>query len=167
MHKLQSMKPPRPHQMQLLNTQKSMHILTRQAASLIRKTFRSMILGLRCPWLKMWRRYLKEPWLNLTLPVRSPSPENMLVKLNLTGAGCCQTTRKTSNDVPHMKTEQKNPQSPRETPEKKQYTKKAGPVEWTKDNMPSTSTNSPNLKRKQMKDESGIARNAMLTWLLN
>ncbi len=61
-----------------------------------------------------------------------------------------------------MKTEQKNPQSPRETPEKKQYTKKAGPVEWTKDNMPSTSTNSPNLKRKQMKEESGIARNAML-----
>ncbi len=38
----------------------------------------------------------KEPWLNLTLPVRSPSPENMLVKLNLTGAGCAKTTRKTS-----------------------------------------------------------------------
>lgn len=74
----------------------------------------------------------------------------------------CQNNKKDVNDVPHMKTEQKNPQSPRETPKKKQYTKKDGPVEWTKDNMPSTSTNSPNLKRKQMKEESGIARNAML-----
>ncbi|XP_043076263.1 kinesin-like protein KIF26B [Puntigrus tetrazona] len=74
----------------------------------------------------------------------------------------CQNNKKDFKDVPHIKTEQKNPQSIRETPEKKQYTKKDGPVEWTKDNMPSTSTSSPNLKRKEMKEDSGIARNAIL-----
>ncbi len=74
----------------------------------------------------------------------------------------CQNNKKDVKDVFHTKTEQKNPHSPRETPEKKQYTKKDGPVEWTKDNIPSTSINSPNLKRKETKEESGIARNAML-----
>ncbi|KTG37039.1 hypothetical protein cypCar_00037390 [Cyprinus carpio] len=74
----------------------------------------------------------------------------------------CQNNNKDVKDVPHMKIEQKNPQSPRETPEKKKYTKKDGTVEWTKDNMPPTSTNSPNLKRKETKEESGIARSAMI-----
>uniref|UniRef100_A0A672R0X4 Kinesin-like protein KIF26B n=1 Tax=Sinocyclocheilus grahami TaxID=75366 RepID=A0A672R0X4_SINGR len=74
----------------------------------------------------------------------------------------CQNNKKDVWDVPHMKIEQKNPQSPRETPEKKQYTKKGGPVDWTKDNMPPTSTNSPTLKRKETKEESGIARNATI-----
>uniref|UniRef100_A0A671PXU2 Kinesin family member 26Bb n=1 Tax=Sinocyclocheilus anshuiensis TaxID=1608454 RepID=A0A671PXU2_9TELE len=74
----------------------------------------------------------------------------------------CQNNKRDVKDVPHMKTEQKNPHSPRETYEKKQYTKKDSLVEWTKDNMPSTSTNSPNLKRKETKEESGIARSAML-----
>ncbi|XP_016118917.1 kinesin-like protein KIF26B, partial [Sinocyclocheilus grahami] len=74
----------------------------------------------------------------------------------------CQNNKRDVKDVPHMKTEQKNPHSPRETYEKKQYTKKDSLVEWTKDNMPSTSTNSPNLKRKETKEESGIAGSAML-----
>ncbi|KAL1253887.1 hypothetical protein QQF64_016116 [Cirrhinus molitorella] len=71
----------------------------------------------------------------------------------------CQNNKKDNKDVPCMKKEQKNPHS---LPEKKQYTKKDGPMEWTKDNIPSTSTSSPNLKRKETKDESAIARNAML-----
>ncbi|XP_059353821.1 kinesin-like protein KIF26B [Carassius carassius] len=74
----------------------------------------------------------------------------------------CQNNKKDVKDVPQMKTEQKNPHSPRETYEKKQYTQKDSLVEWTKDNLPSTSTNSPNLKRKERKDESGIAGSAML-----
>ncbi|XP_042633910.1 kinesin-like protein KIF26B isoform X2 [Cyprinus carpio] len=74
----------------------------------------------------------------------------------------CLNSKKDVKDVPHMKTEQKNQHNPRETYEKKQYTKTDSLVEWTKDNMPSTSTNGPNLKRKETKEESGIAGCAML-----
>uniref|UniRef100_A0A8C2BJ25 Kinesin family member 26Bb n=1 Tax=Cyprinus carpio TaxID=7962 RepID=A0A8C2BJ25_CYPCA len=74
----------------------------------------------------------------------------------------CLNNKKDVKDVPHMKTEQKNQHNPRETYEKKQYTKTDSLVEWTKDNMASTSTNGPNLKRKETKEESGIAGCAML-----
>lgn len=63
-------------------------------------------------------------------------------------------------NVPQMNTEHKNPCNPRQTLERKQYAKKDGLVEWNKDNVPSTHTNSPNLKRKETKEES--ARSAML-----
>ncbi|KAK7133704.1 hypothetical protein R3I94_015536 [Phoxinus phoxinus] len=74
----------------------------------------------------------------------------------------CQNKKKDIKNGPQMNTEHKNPCNPKETLEKKQHAKKDGLVEWNKDNVPSTYTNSPTLKRKETKEESAIARSAML-----
>ncbi|XP_067273901.1 kinesin-like protein KIF26B [Pseudorasbora parva] len=72
----------------------------------------------------------------------------------------CLNKKKDIKNVPQMNAEHKNPCNPRETLEKKQCAKKDGLVEGN--NVTSTYTNSPNLKRKETKEESAIARSAML-----
>ncbi|XP_050995536.1 kinesin-like protein KIF26B [Labeo rohita] len=104
----------------------------------------------------------KEAMVKLNPPCEVSKSRKYACEIKPEQSWMCQNNKKDIKDVLQMKTEQKNVQSPRETPEKKQYTKKDYPMEWTKDNMPSTSTNSPNLKRKETKNESAIARNAML-----
>ncbi|XP_056336581.1 kinesin-like protein KIF26B [Danio aesculapii] len=67
----------------------------------------------------------------------------------------CQNKKKDVKDCPHLNKEHKNPCSPEETLGKKQYTKK----ELTNGQ---SAGNSPNLKRKDAKEEARTARSAML-----
>ncbi|XP_051511787.1 kinesin-like protein KIF26B isoform X2 [Myxocyprinus asiaticus] len=80
----------------------------------------------------------------------------------------CSSKKKDFKDAPcpHMNTEHKNSQSPRETLEWKKYISKHGLVEGTNDNasVPSIHTNCPNPKKKNVekKEWPGTARSAVL-----